>query len=190
VAANNHKAPATWFTKKLLTPLDITSLYEPLIQKLRQVNPSLQIIYTISPVRHVREGMVENNRSKAALIQAVHSLVEADANSYYFPAYEIVIDDLRDYRFYSEDMVHPNYHATEYVWEKFLQACTTPETKNIIKEVAAINLAVTHKPFFVHSNQHQQFLQKTQQKVEALSAQYSFLDFSKHLALLKTQMLP
>lgn len=190
VAANNHKAPASWFTKKLLTPQDITDLYEPLVQKLRQVNPSLQIIYTISPVRHVREGMVENNRSKAALIQAVHSLVANDSNSYYFPAYEIVIDDLRDYRFYSEDMVHPNYHATEYVWEKFLQACTTLETKNIIKEVAAINLAVTHKPFFVHSEQHQLFLQKTYQKIEALQSQYSFLDFSSQIELLEVQRRP
>lgn len=190
VAANNHKAPANWFTKKLLTPAEITNLYEPLIQKLRKINSSLQIIYTISPVRHVREGMVENNRSKAALIQAVHSLVANDANSYYFPAYEIVIDDLRDYRFYSEDMVHPNYHATEYVWEKFLQACTTPETKNIIKEIAAINLAVTHKPFFVHSDQHQLFLQKTYQKIEALQSQYSFLDFSGQIELLEAQLLP
>jgi hypothetical protein len=139
VAANNHKAPASWFTKKLLSPADIEALYLPLVARLRKLNPGLQIIYTISPVRHVREGMVENNRSKAALIQAVHSLVNSDTNSYYFPAYEIVIDDLRDYRFYSEDMVHPNYHATEYVWEKFLQACTTPETKNIIKEIASIN---------------------------------------------------
>jgi len=97
-------------------------LYEHVIELRRQLHPALQIRYTISTVRHVREGMVENNRSKAALIQAVHSLVANDSNSYYFPAYEIVIDDLRDYRFYSEDMVHPNYHATEYVWEKFLQA--------------------------------------------------------------------
>jgi len=190
VAANNHKAPASWFTKKLLTPADIEALYLPLISRLRHLNPDVQIIYTISPVRHVREGMVENNRSKAALIQAVHSLVDSDANSYYFPAYEIVIDDLRDYRFYSEDMVHPNYHATEYVWEKFLQACTTPETKNIIKEIASINLAAAHKPFYVHSNQHQQFVYKTIEKIETLSAQYPYLDCSKQLDLLKVQLIP
>ena len=190
VAANNHKAPASWFTKKLLSPAEIEALYIPLVARLRHLNPGLQIIYTISPVRHVREGMVENNRSKAALIQAVHALVGADTNSYYFPAYEIVIDDLRDYRFYSEDMVHPNYHATEYVWEKFLQACTTPETKNIIKEIAAINLAAAHKPFYVHSNQHQQFVLKTIEKIEALSAQYPYLDCSKQLALLKVQLRP
>jgi hypothetical protein len=189
VAANNHKAPANWFAKKLLTPTDITDLYKPLIKKLHQINPSLQIIYTISPVRHVREGMVENNRSKAALIQAVHSLVATDKNSYYFPAYEIVIDDLRDYRFYAEDMVHPNYHATEYVWEKFLQACTAPETKNLIREIAIINLAVTHKPFFVHSEQHQLFLQKTYQKIEALRAQWPYLDFSNQIELLEVQLL-
>lgn len=116
VAANNHKAPADWFAKRLLTAQETTEVLDHMLSRLLLFNPGLHIIFTISPVRHLREGVIENNRSKAVLIQAVHSLVEKYEALYYFPAYELVIDDLRDYRFYSEDLVHPNYQATQYVW--------------------------------------------------------------------------
>ena len=189
IVGNCHKVPQKKFSKELLSVDEISASLKNIWHQISAVNPKTTVIFTVSPVRHIKDGFVENSMSKAHLIAAIHQTLE-EVKGKYFPSFEIMMDDLRDYRFYSEDMVHPNYHATEYVWEKFLQACTTPETKNIIKEVAAINLAVTHKPFFVHSNQHQQFLQKTQQKIEALSAQFPFLDFSKHLALLKAQMLP
>lgn len=107
-------------------------------------------------MRHLREGFIENNRSKAALIQAVHSLTN-DKNVFYFPAYELVIDDLRDYRFFAEDMVHPNYSATNYVWEKFIPACIDERSQEIMKEIAVINAAVNHKPFNPGSEQHKKF---------------------------------
>ncbi|KAI9432039.1 GSCFA domain-containing protein [Russula earlei] len=110
VAANNHKGPSAWFHKRLMSAEETIALLDNMLQT--------AVIFTISPVRHLREGAIENNRSKAVLIQAVHALVEKQEALYYFPAYELVIDDLRDYRFYAEDLAHPNYQATQYVWEK------------------------------------------------------------------------
>ena len=158
VVANNHKAPANWFTKKLLQPQELLSNLQSLVAALQSFNPNLHIVFTISPVRHLREGLVENNRSKAVLIQAVHDLVSMEKNVEYFPAYEYVIDDLRDYRFYSEDLVHPNYAATQYVWEKLVDTYMSAETQSIMKQVAELQLAFNHKPFFSGSTEHQKFL--------------------------------
>ena len=115
VVANCHKVPTDKFTKQLLPAEEVFADLKTMIEKVAAFNPALKIIFTISPVRHIRDGFVENNRSKAVLIQAVHKLIENNKNSFYFPAYELVIDDLRDYRFFAEDMVHPNYAATNYV---------------------------------------------------------------------------
>ena len=129
VAANNHKAPAEWFAKKLMTVEEVMQSMDQMIHRLRIFNKNLRIIFTISPVRHVRDGLIENNRRKAALILAIHQLVDKFDGLYYFPSYELVIDDLRDYRYYSEDLVHPNYFATQYVWEKFIDGCMDERTK-------------------------------------------------------------
>lgn len=181
VAANNHKAPADWFEKKLLSTDEIINLLSNTLQQLQSFNPAIKIIFTISPVRHLREGVINNNRSKAALIQAVHAIAEKSANAYYFPAYEIVIDDLRDYRFYAEDLVHPNYAATEYVWNKLVDACMNDETKSLIKQIAEINLAYQHKPFNPQTQQHKNFLKTYFAKTHALQVLYPFLDFEKEL---------
>lgn len=181
VAANNHKAPADWFSKKLLTTEEVLSVLDHMIHRLFHFNPRLQIIFTISPVRHLREGVIENNKSKAVLIQAVHHLVEKFERLYYFPAYELVIDDLRDYRFYAEDLVHPNFHATQYVWEKFVNACMPEETKALLKEIAAVNLAVQHKPFNPSTAQHQQFLKTYQEKTKLLQKQHPYINWGNEL---------
>lgn len=181
VAANNHKAPAGWFLKKLLSAQETFDLLDAMLQRLQAFNPRLQVIVTISPVRHLREGVVENNRSKAVLIQAVHTLVEKYTHLYYFPAYELVIDDLRDYRFYAEDLVHPNYQATQYVWEKFAEACMPDETRELMKEIAEINLAYQHKPFNPSTQNHQKFLRSYYAKTKALQEKYTYLDFSEEL---------
>lgn len=181
VAANNHKAPADWFSKRLLTTEDVLSVLDNMIHRLFHFNPKLQIIFTISPVRHLREGVIENNKSKAVLIQAVHHLVEKFDKLYYFPAYELVIDDLRDYRFYAEDLVHPNFHATQYVWEKFTNACMSDQTRNLLKEIAAINLAVQHKPFNPSTAQHQQFLKTYQEKAQQLQLLHPYMDLKNEL---------
>jgi len=181
VAANNHKAPANWFIKKLLTAHETAQVLQKMIDQLLEFNPHIQLIFTISPVRHLREGVIENNRSKAVLIQAVHDLVNAHEQLYYFPSYELVIDDLRDYRFYAEDLVHPNYHATQYVWEKFTEACMNSETKELLNIIKEINLAYQHKPFNFNTVAHGEFLAKYAIRTKQLKEMNPTLDFSKEL---------
>ena len=185
VAANNHKAPADWFHRRLMTIEEVLKVLDNMIHRLFLFNQKLKIIFTISPVRHLREGVVENNRSKAVLIHAVHHLVDKFEKLYYFPAYELVIDDLRDYRFYAEDLVHPNYFATQYVWEKFVDACMNESTKTLMEEIHAINLAFQHKPFNAGSAQHRKFLQSFYQKTYKLKEQYPYLNFEKELVYFK-----
>lgn len=181
VVANNHKAPASWFNRKLLDADAVKTLFLPLIASLEQFNPILKIIFTISPVRHLREGVIENNRSKAVLIQSVHDLVNQFDHLYYFPSYELVIDDLRDYRFYAEDLVHPNYQATQYVWEKFVDACIDESSAQLFKTIREIKLAHQHKPFNPFTQQHQQFLHKYASVTQRLMEQYPYLKLEAEL---------
>ena len=185
VAANNHKAPADWFDKRLLRVDQTILVLATMLDKLGVFNPNIKIIFTISPVRHLREGAINNNRSKAVLIQAVHDLLERLDKLYYFPAYELVIDDLRDYRFFAEDLVHPNYYATQYVWEKFIDSCMNDETKKLMQEIAEINTAFNHKPFNATSNQHKTFLATYYNKVTSLQQDHAYLDFNSELAYFK-----
>jgi hypothetical protein len=139
----------------------------------------LNIIFTISPVRHIRDGVVENNRSKARLIEAVHSLVKLYENAFYFPAYELVIDVLRDYRFYDVDLVHPNYAATEFVFEKFTSSFIDEESQTLMGEIKKIVSAYKHKPFHPSSKAHKNFLQMNFEHVHCLNEKYPYLDFNK-----------
>ena len=177
VVANCHKVPTDKFNKKLLSIDEIKKVLGKMLADVFEFNSEVKIIFTISPVRHLRDGFVENNRSKAALIQAIHQLVDADERSYYFPAYELVIDDLRDYRFYAEDMVHPNYAATNYVWDKFVDACIDEPSKALMKEINIINAAKNHKPFNPTSEQHKKFLQTNLEKIQQLQAHHTYIDF-------------
>lgn len=181
VAANNHKAPADWFSRRLMKNEEALQVLENMLHRLFLFNPKLKIIFTISPVRHLREGVIDNNRSKAVLIQAVHQLVQKFDKLYYFPAYELVIDDLRDYRFYAEDLVHPNYFATQYVWQKFVDACMDEKIKALMEEIHEINLAHQHKPFNPTSEQHKKFLKSYFEKTKALQQHHPYLNFSNEL---------
>jgi hypothetical protein len=188
VVANNHKAPAAWFDKALMKPDALVLLLNKMVKDLLQFNAHLQIIFTISPVRHLREGLVENNRSKAVLIQAVHEIVDSTENTAYFPSYEYVIDDLRDYRFYAEDLVHPNYAASNYVWEKWVETYMNEETQGIMKQVAELQLAVQHKPFFAGSTQHKEFLQNCIAKSERLLSLYPYLSLHDQVQFFKQEI--
>lgn len=181
VAANNHKAPSDWFYKRLMTTEEVLQVLDNVLYRLFVFNSKLKIIFTISPVRHLREGLIENNRSKAVLIQAVHHLVDKFDKLFYFPAYELVIDDLRDYRFYAEDLVHPNYFATQYVWKKFVDACVDENSKSIMEEIHSINLAYQHKPFNENTTVHKAFKEKYLALTKELQARVPFLDFSKEI---------
>ena len=179
--ANCHRAPAKWFHKHLMTVAEIVEALDNTIHQLFSFNKKLNIIFTISPVRHVRDGVVDNNRSKARLIEAVHHLVSKFDRLYYFPAYELVIDILRDYRFYSEDMVHPNYLATDFVLDKFLSAYTTEDTQTLIEEIKRVIIARKHKPSHPTTQAHKKFLHANIEKLKNLKEQYPSISFEEEL---------
>ncbi|MDI9358272.1 MAG: GSCFA domain-containing protein [Phycisphaerales bacterium] len=173
IVANNHKAPDSWFSKKLLTVHDITSSYTIFIEKLKAINPHCRILFNVSPVRHLREGAVMNNLSKGVLFQSVHQLcVHYPHACFYLPSYEIIMDELRDYRFFSEDLVHPNYLATNYVWDKISNHCFDKPTREYIKLLSPVLMAQNHKPFNPHSAKHQAFLIDQRKQLRALLAKY------------------
>ena len=181
VAANNHKAPADWFNRRLLTNEEVIHAIESIVSQLQNFNPHIKIIFTISPVRHLREGFVENNRSKAALINGVHLATETFSNVFYFPAYELVIDDLRDYRFYAEDMVHPNYAATNYVWQKFMATCIDEPAQQLMQEINEINAAINHKPFNPASAAHKDFKLKYRNIIQTMQQKHPYLNLTEQL---------
>jgi hypothetical protein len=183
--ANCHRAPSQTFNKKLVAVDDIVSSYGYLLNELQKFNPSLKVIFTISPVRHIRDGVVENNRSKARLIEAVHTIVELYEQAYYFPAYELVIDVLRDYRFYDIDLVHPNYAATEYVFERFASAFIDEESQALMGEIKRIVSAYKHKPFHPSSEAHKKFIQKNLEQVLLLKEKHPYLNLEKEIEFFK-----
>jgi hypothetical protein len=181
VAANCHKVPQPHFAHRLLSYAEVETAIDDFIRETKAFNANLMIIFTISPVRHAREGLVENNRSKALLHTAVHHAVQAYPHCQYFPSYELVIDDLRDYRFYAEDLVHPNYQATQYVWEKFCDAVIDDESERLMKTILSIVHAKNHRPLHEGSSQHQAFLQNMLRKTQDLQVSYPFLDLSEEI---------
>jgi hypothetical protein len=183
--ANCHKAPGQWFSKQLLPIDEQVALLDNTIHQLFHFNPKLKIIFTISPVRHLRDGVIENNRSKARLLETVHHLVNKFDRLFYFPAYELVIDVLRDYRFYDIDLAHPNYAATQFVMEKFSEYAFNDATKTLIKDVRQIVSAKNHKAFHPQSQQHQQFLKQHLEKAIRLLEEHPYLDLQEELAYFK-----
>jgi hypothetical protein len=179
--ANCHRAPAQWFEKHLSSIEEINTILSKTIDKLLQFNPKLNIIFTISPVRHIRDGVVENNRSKARLIEAVHQLTDEFNNVNYFPSYELVIDVLRDYRFYAEDMVHPNYAATGFVLEKFIETHISNETQKILPEIIKLNVARKHNPVHPSTDAHKNFLQTYLERTKSLKQQFPYLNFEEEI---------
>lgn len=184
--ANNHRAPGQWFEKRLLSIDAIEAALRNTIQGIRAVNAEAAILFTISPVRHIRDGVVANNRSKARLLEVVHTLCESLEQTWYFPAYELVIDVLRDYRFYDIDLVHPNYPATQAVWEHFVACCMDADTQHIMKAVKELTTAAAHRPRFPETAAHRRFLENHYQKAQALMAQYPYLDLQEELQYFAT----
>lgn len=180
--ANCHKAPGQWF-KKILLPIDEqVSMLDNTLHQLFHFNPQLKIIFTISPVRHLRDGVVDNNRSKARLLETVHHLVNKFDRLFYFPAYELVIDVLRDYRFYDIDFAHPNYAATQFVMEKFQEYAFDQPTRDLSKEIRQLVIAKNHKPFHPGSNQHQTFLKQQAAKARAILKDHPHVNLTDELS--------
>lgn len=171
--ANCHKIPNHLFEKQLLQIENITSWYNGLLQHLKKINPQLSIVFTVSPVRHLKDGLTENQRGKAILLEAVHRIVEQNKNAFYFPAYELVMDDLRDYRFYGKDLLHLNEIGVDYVWNKFMQTYYSEHAQGIMKEVGNLNSFINHKA--LHEEESQLALKK-EKAVADLKNKYPFLN--------------
>ncbi|WP_415372840.1 GSCFA domain-containing protein [Patiriisocius sp. Uisw_047] len=160
VVANCHKVPQIVFEKRLLSVSEIEASLQKLQSLLTEHRESATLIYTVSPVRHIKDGVVENSRSKAHVLTAVHNL-----KSHYFPSFEIMMDELRDYRFYAPDMLHPNQVAIDYIWERFNDIWIASETRPLQKKIAAIRQGLAHRPFNEDGDGHQKFLKNLQQKI-------------------------
>jgi len=160
IVANCHKIPQSAFKKTIIQYDVIVERWTSLINKLKSFNQDIQIVFTVSPVRYWRDGAVENSLSKSQLIIATHALKEAFSNVHYFPAYELVIDDLRDYRFFKEDMLHPNDQAINYVWEKFCDWCFSDKTKSIFNELESLIRFLEHKPHHITDDEKHQALKR------------------------------
>ncbi len=176
VVANCHKAPPQYFDRRRLSTAEIVAAFTPIFEKLTTQLVDLQIILTVSPIRHLRDGLIENNLSKATLLLAADELVQKFPNVSYFPAYELITDDLRDYRFFERDMMHPTAQAVDYVWQFFSGTYFSSETKNIIQEIEKINAMQAHRLLKGEDTEGVKKFQKTLAlKIEALEKRFPFL---------------
>jgi len=176
VVANCHKVPQSNFTKELLSVEDVVESLKRIITFVQSINPSVQFIFTVSPVRHLKDGFLENQRSKAHLIAAIHQVLNEDRVSY-FPSYELMMDELRDYRFYAKDMIHPNETAIEYIWEKFVEVWLASNTSSTMKKIEKVQKGMLHKPFNENSDQHQKFLVKLNVLKSEIQTEFPHLQF-------------
>ena len=157
IVANCHKVPQKEFVKQLLSPDDVSDVLLGIETKLRTINPTCSIINTVSPVRHIKDGLIANSRSKAHLIAGVQEIVSLEKLNYYFPSYEIMMDELRDYRYYKEDLIHPNQTAIAIIWNAFTGSWICPETAALQKKIAVIQNGLLHIPFNENSKAHIHF---------------------------------
>ncbi len=179
MVSNCHKIPAREFNRRMLNPEEILEVWGEIIEKLKTQLPALKIIFTVSPVRHWKDSAEGNMVSKSVLLYAIHLLRNRFPDPDYFPSYEIMMDDLRDYRFYGEDMLHLNTAAVNYIWQKFDKRFINDETRMVLKKVDEINRAIAHKPFRPGSEDHLAFVEKTLQKIRQVELAFPEMDFSK-----------
>ena len=177
IVANCHKVPQKQFTKELLSIETIVQSLESILFHVSILNPNCNFIFTVSPVRHIKDGFVENTLSKAHLITGIHNLKLETRNSQYFPAYEIMMDELRDYRFYTEDMLHPNQTAIDYIWIKFFENYISESVFGLMKEICSIQKGLQHRPFNPNTESHQKFLNQLDLKIKTIKNQYPFIKF-------------
>ena len=146
IVANCHKFPSTDFVKRLVQSEEIVTVLDALLKKINTQFPQLTVVFTVSPVRHVRDGLIENNRGKAELIKAVHELVQNNECASYFPSYEYIMDVLRDYRFFKRDRIHPSDEAVDCIWNELLNAFANEETRKLTEKVNRFRKMEQHKP--------------------------------------------
>lgn len=175
IVANCHKVPNKEFAKELLSVVAVSNSVEKIRNLVHKLNPEAMIITTVSPVRHIKDGFVENTQSKAHLLAGMHAVLRL----HYFPAYELMMDELRDYRFYKSDLIHPNETAIDIVWERFSEAWVDQNTVTLQKEIDVIQKGLRHKPFHPKSDAHREFQESLQQKIDALKTRLPGRHFDK-----------
>ena len=178
LVANCHKIPQKKFSKELLTINEITESIEGSIALIKSLKKDVSIIFTLSPIRHLKNGFIENKLSKAHLLSAIHEVTDPKDGIHYFPSYEIMMDELRDYRFYAEDMIHPNAIAIQYIWERFRDTWISDNAIKIMDEVNSIQKDLTHKPFNPDSKQHTEFLGSIDAKIRRLQTTMPKINFT------------
>ncbi|MCH2230467.1 MAG: GSCFA domain-containing protein [Crocinitomicaceae bacterium] len=176
VVGNCHKEKQSSFRKQLNSMDEMLAVWIVLIERIKAINNDINIVFTVSPVRHKKDGLIENNRSKSRLIELVHKLTEFDGTAY-FPSYEILIDELRDYRYYNEDMVHPSSQAVDYVWEQFERTYCDDSTKNLSRRVKQIKTSLAHKSLYPNSESNRKMLLKMEQSKEEILQEFPYLNF-------------
>ncbi len=177
IVANCHKLPAAEFSKRRISVAETVDALLPILEKMKTQTPDFQAVLTVSPVRHLRDGFVENQWSKSVLLLACDEICRAAPFSNYFPAYEILLDDLRDYRFFEADMVHPNDVAIQYLWQIFGETYFSEETKKINQQLEKINAAAAHRPFNLDSVEHRNFIEKQTISIEKFKKDYPFIEW-------------
>ncbi len=184
--ANCHKLDQKNFKKTLLSVKEIKNVFNNLSQYLLTINPDIKMIFTISPVRHLKDGFIENQQSKAHLLTGIHRFLTSQKNIkpntfFYFPAYEVMLDELRDYRFYNEDMIHPNSLAIDYIWSRFTEGWVNKKASELFKSIEVIHRGLNHKPFNENSEKHQAFLRDLENKILILKNKIPTVKFHNNL---------
>lgn len=174
--ANCHKIPGNQFIRELESLDHIRKNWNELIHQLHHFNPNLQILFTVSPVRHWKDGAVENQISKSTLLVSVNEWVQSYAYCHYFPSYEIMMDELRDYRFYKEDMLHPSAQAESFIWEKFLETCLFPGERPLLQKVEKLRLQCIHRPLHPNRPEYALAMMKLSEELDQFAATYPHLD--------------
>lgn len=177
IVANCHKIPQQKFTKSLQNIDDIINDLDEIYSNIKSINSQAKLLFTISPIRHLGNGFAENMLSKAHLISAVQEHINHKKDSYYIPAYEIMMDDLRDYRFYEADMIHPNSTAINYIWDFFKSSWLSDKANIIMKEIDSIQKDLQHRPFNTNTESYQQFKNNLDKKIAAVTAIYPLIKF-------------
>ena len=178
IVANCHKQPASLFTHSFIPAEQSYESLKQCIKNIKEINPDARFVFTVSPIRHWKDGAINNQRSKAALLLGIAKLQEWDDDIYYFPAYEIFMDELRDYRFYASDMLHPSESAQQYIWEKFILNFIAEEDLKLLNNVQKIVTSVKHKPFFPNTKAYSNFRLDIINKIKKLSEKYKFIDYT------------
>lgn len=190
IVSNNHKLPHNKFDQSLLEVDEIVQSYKKLIEQLIRLNPRLNIVFTLSPVRHWKDGATGNQVSKSILMIAIAKLVDYFNNVYYFPAYEIVMDELRDYRFYSDDMLHISSRGVDYIWTRFTEAFFDPSAYRMVKDITVILRGIEHKPFNPSTDKHRQFLRMLLSKISSVERSLPEADFSDEKRYIRQLLEP